>query len=176
MSAVDLTKWTTIGQRSTWTTIGSNIVYAFLVNGVCFSCKMIDRIRDTSRLDLLDFGLKSHSLAIRSHSVPGSMSSVSATNCFSAFLHSRERWEEYKENGKRTKIMQNDDNGVEYAIICLLNNWILHFFLSINDTNNKVIFSRLASVQWLLNWNLFFLFCVSNRTVLTTNRTYTEQH
>lgn len=43
-------------------------------------------MRDTSRLDLLDFGLKSHNLAMRSHSVPGSISAVSATNCFSAFL------------------------------------------------------------------------------------------
>jgi hypothetical protein len=54
--------------------------------GVCLSCRIMDLMRDTSLLVLLDFGLKSHSLAIRSHSVPGSISSVSATNCFSAFL------------------------------------------------------------------------------------------
>jgi len=54
--------------------------------GVCFSCRIIERIRETSLLVLLDFGLKSQSLAIRSHSVSGSISSVSATNCFSAFL------------------------------------------------------------------------------------------
>lgn len=55
--------------------------------GFCFNCKMIDLNRDTSRLDFADFGLKSHNLAIRSHSVPGSISSGnSATNCFSAFL------------------------------------------------------------------------------------------
>lgn len=64
---------------------------ALFVNGVCFNCKIIDRMRDTSRLDLLDFGLKSHNLAMRSHSVPGSISAVSATNCFSAFLWTTEK-------------------------------------------------------------------------------------
>lgn len=63
----------------------------FLVKGCCFNCKMIERILDTSLLALFVFGLKSHNLAIRSHSVPGSISSSSATNCFSAFL-----LEEYK--------------------------------------------------------------------------------
>lgn len=54
--------------------------------GVCFNCKIIERIRDTSLEVRDDLGLKSHSFAIRSHSVPGSTSSASATNCFSAFL------------------------------------------------------------------------------------------
>lgn len=62
-------------------------IHALFVTGVCFSCRIIDRIRLTSRLVLIDFGLKSHNLAMRSHSVPGSISAVSATNCFSAFLH-----------------------------------------------------------------------------------------
>uniref|UniRef100_A0A2M4CDP8 Putative secreted protein n=1 Tax=Anopheles marajoara TaxID=58244 RepID=A0A2M4CDP8_9DIPT len=64
------------------------LIYIFLVDwmGFCFSCRMMERIREMSLLDLFVFGLKSHSLAIRSHSVPGSISSVSATNCFSAFL------------------------------------------------------------------------------------------
>lgn len=55
-------------------------------NGVCFSWSMMDLMRVTSLLARLDFGLKSQSLEIRSHSVPGSISSDSATNCFSAFL------------------------------------------------------------------------------------------
>lgn len=54
--------------------------------GVCFSWRIIERIRDTSFDVLDDFGLKSQSFAILSHSVPGSTSSASATNCFSAFL------------------------------------------------------------------------------------------
>lgn len=70
-------------------------------------------MRLTSRFDLLDFGLKSHSLAMRSHSVPGSISAVSATNCFSAFLrneriddcnddffHSRRKGKEKRMKGK----------------------------------------------------------------------------
>lgn len=66
-----------------WPLIG---LYDLVATGVCFSCRMIERMRDTSRLDLFDFGLKSHSFAMRSHSVPGAISSVSETNCFSAFL------------------------------------------------------------------------------------------
>lgn len=54
--------------------------------GFCLSCKIMERILETSFDVLADFGLKSHNLAIRSHSVPGSTSSASATNCFSAFL------------------------------------------------------------------------------------------
>ncbi|CAG5075257.1 Similar to Ankle2: Ankyrin repeat and LEM domain-containing protein 2 (Mus musculus), partial [Cotesia congregata] len=62
------------------------VIVFVMAGGVCLSCKIIDRIRDTS-LDIReDFGLKSHSFAIRSHSVPGSTSPASATNCFSAFL------------------------------------------------------------------------------------------
>jgi hypothetical protein len=37
----------------------------------CLSCRMTDLIRLTSLVFLADFGLKSQSLAIRSHSVPG---------------------------------------------------------------------------------------------------------
>lgn len=54
--------------------------------GCCFNCNMIERMRETSLDVLLDLGLKSHNLAIRSHSVPGSIAPASATNCFSAFL------------------------------------------------------------------------------------------
>lgn len=44
-----------------------------LVGGLppCLSWRMTDLIRDTSFVFLADFGLKSQSLAIRSHSVPG---------------------------------------------------------------------------------------------------------
>lgn len=56
------------------------------VGGVCFNCKIIERIRETSLEVRDDLGLNSHNLAMRSHSVPGSTSSASATNCFSAFL------------------------------------------------------------------------------------------
>ena len=63
--------------------------YACLIlcNGVCLSWRIMERIRETSLLVLLDLGLKSHNLAMRSHSVPGSIAPVSATNCFSAFLN-----------------------------------------------------------------------------------------
>lgn len=60
------------------------------VGGVCFNCKIIERIRETSLEVRDDFGLNSQSLAMRSHSVPGSTSSASATNCFSAFLFVKE--------------------------------------------------------------------------------------
>lgn len=79
-------------------------VQALFVNGVCFNCRMIDRIRLTSRLDLLVFGLKSHSFAMRSHSVPGSISAVSATNCFSAFLHTNTHTELIEELNVLIKI------------------------------------------------------------------------
>ena len=44
-----------------------------LVGGLppCFNCRMTERIRLTSFVFFADFGLKSHSFAIRSHSVPG---------------------------------------------------------------------------------------------------------
>lgn len=60
-------------------------------NGVCFSWRMIDLMRVTSLLVRLDLGLKSQSFEILSHSVPGSISSDSATNCFSAFLQVNNR-------------------------------------------------------------------------------------
>jgi hypothetical protein len=41
----------------------------------CFSCRMMDLRRDTSFVFLAAFGLKSHSLATRSHAVPGSIGS-----------------------------------------------------------------------------------------------------
>lgn len=60
--------------------------------GDCFNWRMMERILETS-LDVLDdFGLKSHSFEILSHSVPGSTSSASATNCFSAFLCNSINW------------------------------------------------------------------------------------
>lgn len=52
----------------------------------CFNCNKVDRIRDTSFVPLLLFGLKSHNLDTRSHSDPGLCSSLSATNSFSAAL------------------------------------------------------------------------------------------
>jgi len=54
--------------------------------GVCFTCKIMERIRETSFWCLLPLGLKSHSFAILSHSVPGSRGSAAAVNSFSAFL------------------------------------------------------------------------------------------
>lgn len=72
--------------------IGKKLVTNYLAGetgffrGVCLSWRMIDLIRVTSLLARLDLGLKSQSLEMRSHSVPGSISSDSATNCFSAFL------------------------------------------------------------------------------------------
>lgn len=65
------------------------IVYTFyclLIGGFCFTCRMMDLMREISLLCLLPFGLKSQSLAILSHSVPGSIGSVSATSSFSALL------------------------------------------------------------------------------------------
>lgn len=56
------------------------------MGGVCFNCKIMDRIRETSLLLRLAFGLKSQSLAILSHSCPGSSSVGWLTNSFSAFL------------------------------------------------------------------------------------------
>ncbi|KAJ8938924.1 hypothetical protein NQ318_011685 [Aromia moschata] len=49
----------------------------------------MERMRDTSLLPCFALGLKSHSFAMRSHSVPGSSSSSSATNCFSAVLREK---------------------------------------------------------------------------------------
>lgn len=61
-------------------------IHTFGAIGCCFICNIIERILETSLLPGLAFGLKSQSLAILSHSVPGSISLSSATNCFSAFL------------------------------------------------------------------------------------------
>ena len=58
-----------------------------LTGGVCFSWRMIERIREMSLLFRLAFGLKSHSLAILSHSWPGSSSVGWLTSSFSAFLN-----------------------------------------------------------------------------------------
>lgn len=69
---------------------------------------MIDRIRLTSRLDLLVLGLKSHNFAMRSHSVPGSISAISATNCFSAFLDIQT-----KHNRKLIRINAIDYKGLQ---------------------------------------------------------------
>merc|ERR1719187_2423330 len=45
---------------------------------------MMERMRETSLVDLAVLGLKSQSLVMRSHSVPGSSAAVSATSSFSA--------------------------------------------------------------------------------------------
>ncbi len=57
------------------------------IGGVCFNCRMMERMRETSLLLRDAFGLKSHSLAIRSHSWPASGSATWVdTRSFSAFL------------------------------------------------------------------------------------------
>jgi hypothetical protein len=52
----------------------------------------MERIRDTSLLLRLAFGLKSQSLAILSHSWPGSISVGVPINSFSAVLQNKSIW------------------------------------------------------------------------------------
>ena len=54
--------------------------------GACLREMSTERMRDTSLACLLDLGLKSHSRATRSHSVPGDDSSMSFTKASSAAL------------------------------------------------------------------------------------------
>ncbi len=56
-------------------------------NGVCLSCRSIDRIRDTSLLLRCPLGLNSHNRQILSHSWPGTFSSLSFVNASSASLY-----------------------------------------------------------------------------------------
>jgi len=64
--------------------------FCLTTGGVCFTWRMMERIREMSFVCLLALGLKSQSFAILSHSVPGSIGSVSATNSFSALLHRKQ--------------------------------------------------------------------------------------
>ena len=54
--------------------------------GACLREMRTERMRETSLACLLDLGLKSHSRATRSHSVPGDDSSMSFTKASSAAL------------------------------------------------------------------------------------------
>lgn len=60
--------------------------YSF-ASGVCFSCRKIERMRDTSLLFFVPLGLKSHMRQTRSQSWPGvEESSRSATKASSSAL------------------------------------------------------------------------------------------
>ena len=59
------------------------------INGVCLSCKNIERILEVSFVGLAPLGLKSHIRQTFSHSLPGFVSSLSATNCSSSALKTR---------------------------------------------------------------------------------------
>lgn len=66
--------------------LSSRLPLYALMGGFCLTWRMMDLMREMSRDDLDVFGLKSQSLVIRSHSVPGSIFPVSATSSFSADL------------------------------------------------------------------------------------------